>query len=111
MGVDTNEGYDSECLAISSDPAEHVKMLAATQPEKSDSPSPIVQRDGLGSKARFQIVVFYAHPPIPDRKFDWQAYYDGDEEKGQYGEGSTPYMAIKDLIDNINPTEWWEKNK
>lgn len=69
-----------------------------------DSPSPQARQSD-----RFKIVVYYENPPIPDRSHDWQAYYEGQEEMGQYGEGSTPYMAILDLINNINPTEWWEK--
>lgn len=59
----------------------------------------------------FNIRVSHVFPPIPDRRFDWCAYYEGEEEKGNYGEGSTPYMAILDLINNHNPTEYWESQK
>lgn len=54
-------------------------------------------RDGL------RIFVTYVHPPIPDRRFDWCAHY--DDAEGPTGEGSTPYMAILDLINSHNPTE------
>jgi hypothetical protein len=60
---------------------------------------------------RFNITVVYRYPPIPDRRWDWCAYYEGTEETGHYGEGSTPFMAIKDLIDNYNPTNYWESIK
>jgi hypothetical protein len=36
-------------------------------------------------------------PPIPMRQFDYQAYYDGQEEFGPYGYGSTEQEAINDL--------------
>jgi hypothetical protein len=42
----------------------------------------------------------YIYPPIPDRRCDWCAYYDGDEERGQYGFGPTEADAIKDLMTN-----------
>lgn len=38
--------------------------------------------------------------PIPPREFDWCAYYDGDEESGQYGYGRTEQAAVDDLTDN-----------
>lgn len=61
-------------------------------------------------RKQLKIVVWYEHPPIPDRKFDYIAMYEHDDgDSGRWGNGSTPFMAIKDLIDNINPTEEWEK--
>lgn len=58
-------------------------------------------RDGL------RIFVSYQNPPIPLRHWDWCAHY--DDAEGPTGEGSTPYMAILDLIDNANPTERAER--
>lgn len=36
-------------------------------------------------------------PPIPDRRFDWVAYHDGEEETGHAGWGATEAEAIEDL--------------
>jgi hypothetical protein len=37
-------------------------------------------------------------PPIPDRRFDWSAHWDGEEEhSGWVGWGSTEQEAIDDL--------------
>lgn len=38
--------------------------------------------------------------PIPERQFDWMAWYDGDEESGQFGFGRTEQAAVDDLTDN-----------
>lgn len=57
-------------------------------------------------RTELKIVVWYEYPPIPDRRFDYLAMYEHDDgDSGRVGNGSTPFMAIKDLIDNINPTE------
>lgn len=40
------------------------------------------------------------YPPIPDRRFDWIAYFDGEEEAGDYGYGATEQAAIADFIEN-----------
>lgn len=42
----------------------------------------------------------YWAKPIPPRQFDWCAWYDGDEESGQYGYGRSERAAIDDLTDN-----------
>jgi hypothetical protein len=42
----------------------------------------------------------YVFPPIPDRSFDWIAYYDGHEEDNNNGFGKTEKEAIQDLKDN-----------
>ncbi len=36
-------------------------------------------------------------PPVPKRMFDWVAHYDGEEEFGPYGYGSTEAEAIANL--------------
>lgn len=37
------------------------------------------------------------YPPIPTRKFDWCAWWDGEEELGEYGWGETRDEAVTDL--------------
>lgn len=45
----------------------------------------------------------FVHPPIPDRRFDWQAIdkdtHEGDS--GQVGHGSTEAEAVTDLMEQI----------
>lgn len=38
--------------------------------------------------------------PIPLRQFDWCAYFDGEEEDGDYGYGRTEQDAVMDLLTN-----------
>ena len=45
-----------------------------------------------------RIVTSFIYPPIPIRKFDWQAYVDGQEEEGPYGYGETKSAAVADLM-------------
>jgi hypothetical protein len=40
-------------------------------------------------------------PPIPTRKFDWQAWVDGNEE-GPNGWGETEQEAVDDLLEKLN---------
>ena len=47
-----------------------------------------------------KIVTTCICPPIPVRQFDWCAFYDGEEEAGNYGYGATEAEAIQDFIDN-----------
>ena len=47
-----------------------------------------------------KIVTSHIYPPIPDRSMDWCAYYDGEEERGDYGYGPTEQAAIDDLTAN-----------
>lgn len=48
-----------------------------------------------------KIITTLVYPPIPDRRFDWQASWDGDEpnDAGQMvtGHGPTAAAAIADL--------------
>lgn len=46
-----------------------------------------------------KIITDFIHPPIPDRRHDWLAYREGDEEEGHKGEGRTEAEAIQDLLD------------
>ena len=43
------------------------------------------------------IIFHISCPPIPDRRFDWCCYHDGDEEEGHCGYGATPEEALVDL--------------
>jgi hypothetical protein len=47
-----------------------------------------------------KIVTTFVYPPIPDRRFDYSARYDGDDE-GPCGWGRTEQEAINDLLDNF----------
>lgn len=47
-----------------------------------------------------KVVTSYVWPPISRRDFDWCAYYDGEEERGNCGWGATEADAIKDLEEN-----------
>ena len=44
-----------------------------------------------------QIIQQPVYPPIPTNAFDWCAYYDGEEEAGNYGWGATKEAALADL--------------
>ena len=46
-----------------------------------------------------KIITRFVYPPIPDRRYDWAAYYDGKEEDGPYGRGETEQQAIDDLLE------------
>lgn len=50
------------------------------------------------------IITRYWAKPIPDRRFDWEASYDGDEPKDNgsmdIGHGRTKQEAIDDLRRN-----------
>lgn len=46
------------------------------------------------------IVTRFINPAIPDRRCDWVAYREGQEEKLDYGYGRTEREAILDLLDN-----------
>jgi hypothetical protein len=51
------------------------------------------------------IVTSHMFPPIPDRKHDWCAYPDGEEENGRYGWGPTEEAAVADLIEILRCDE------
>ena len=60
----------------------------------------VVAPAGLPARGK-KIVTWNAYPPIPDRRFDWAAYFDGEEEAGHYGWGRTEAEAIADLLENV----------
>jgi hypothetical protein len=45
-----------------------------------------------------RIVTDHVFPPVPSRSFDWCAYYEGEEEKQNYGWGRTEEEAVADLL-------------
>ena len=47
-----------------------------------------------------KIITDYIFPPIPNREFDWVAFYDGEEERREYGYGKTDTEAVTDLTTN-----------
>ena len=52
-----------------------------------------------------KIITSHQFPPIPDRRFDWMAYYEGQEETGAYGHGATEQEAVDDFIANYQDDE------
>lgn len=46
-----------------------------------------------------KLVTSNVFPPIPDRRFDWCAYIEGDEEAGKYGYGATEDEAVADFVE------------
>lgn len=52
-----------------------------------------------------KIVTNYWAKPIPDRRFDWCATFDGDEPNDNghmpQGYGTTEQEAIADLVNNV----------
>jgi hypothetical protein len=51
------------------------------------------------SFGKTEIVTNFVHPPIPDRRFDYQAYRDGYDEGNLMGWGETKDLAIADLLE------------
>lgn len=49
-----------------------------------------------------RIVAYNIAPPIPYRDCDWCAYFDGEEELGNYGYGRTEAEAVADFISNLD---------
>ena len=44
-----------------------------------------------------KIITVNTYPPIPDRRFDWCTYHDGEEELNRGGWGRTEAEALEDL--------------
>jgi hypothetical protein len=49
-----------------------------------------------------KIVTKYDPKPIPVRNFDWVAWFDDEEEKGEYGYGKTELEAVSELLDEYS---------
>lgn len=48
-----------------------------------------------------KVWIEFVFPPIPTRQFDFCAYLDGDEESGPHGYGSSLYIALCSLIQEL----------
>lgn len=48
------------------------------------------------------IIVEHIYPPIPDRRFDYQAVFDGYEPGDPIGHGPTEQAAIDDLHEQLD---------
>lgn len=48
-----------------------------------------------------KIVTTHVYPPIPDRRWDWCAYYDGEEETGNVGWGQ-----MSDILEPWTNYSW-----
>ncbi len=56
----------------------------------------------MNSKQHLIIHIHYEYPPIPDRRWDWVAYFDGEEECGLRGWGKTKEEAVLNLLAQFN---------
>ena len=59
-----------------------------------------------------KIITEFVYPPIPDRRWDWQAVEDGYEPGDPIGRGPTEDEAILDLqeqVDNSEEAAWYEE--
>lgn len=56
-----------------------------------------------------KMITVNTFPPIPDRRYDWCAYWDGEEEETQYGWGRTKEEAIEDLR-RLDQEKWEAEN-
>lgn len=49
-----------------------------------------------------KVITTFVFPPIPDRRFDWQAVEAGTEESGPVGNGRTEAEALADLAQHFD---------
>lgn len=49
-----------------------------------------------------KVITSHICPPIPVHSFDWMAHFDGQDEDGPRGWGSTEQEAVNDLFDNTD---------
>lgn len=70
---------------------------ASGEPEK---PSFLAKIFAPEQTAGRKIVTRHVCPPIPVRGNDWCAYYEAEEEAGNYGWGGTEAEAISDFMAN-----------
>jgi len=52
-----------------------------------------------------KIITDNIRPPVPTRAYDWVAYFEGQEEGGPTGYGSTEDAAILELLEISNKGE------
>lgn len=48
-----------------------------------------------------KVITENVYPPIPDRRWDWSAVFDGYEPGDPIGRGPTEEAAIEDLLEQI----------
>jgi hypothetical protein len=68
----------------------------------SSAPAPASGQEELRDvlKSSLTIQTSNTYPPIPDRRFDWCAWFEGREEEGPFGWGITEAAALRDLLDS-----------
>lgn len=93
---DRNILRESTALYASADGAYHAYWMGEVVFEAWVSPL-------YATSTQSKIKTNHIFPPIPDRSMDWCAYYDGEEERGDYGYGPTEEAAIADLVTNYEP--------
>ena len=47
-----------------------------------------------------KIITYYDRPPIPTRRYDWQAIREDYDEGHYIGTGETELEAVTDLLEN-----------
>ena len=52
-----------------------------------------------------KIITTFVYPPIPDRRWDWQAITDDYEGGAPLGSGATEREAVLDLLDQLEERE------
>lgn len=45
-----------------------------------------------------KLIISHEYPPIPNRRFDYGVFIEGDEEHGFLGFGSTPTEAVQEAL-------------
>jgi hypothetical protein len=45
----------------------------------------------------------FVNPPVSLRDYDWRAWFEGEEQRGQYGYGATEKEAIANLLEQYGP--------
>ena len=51
-----------------------------------------------------KIITEFVYPPIPIRRWDWLAHYDGDEETGPFGEAAGRGLQAASVSNMITST-------
>jgi hypothetical protein len=60
----------------------------------------LASADGMDKVIKTEFV----NPPVSLRDYDWRAWFDGEEQRGQYGYGATEKEAIANLLEQYDPT-------
>ena len=73
----------------------HCKTDWTTEYDRGSGPCPCCDHESVR-----EIMVHFVWPAIPIRDFDYCAWFDGEEERGDYGYGHDAVTAVNDLINN-----------